>query len=302
MTGNDWIRNAGEAPVPEVDIRAAHFRSNRAEQGGARGQIRTRELANLDRLSRRRHHGSQCAVAQFVRYPLRVLLRTGQLITTTLSLLLLVSPRAAAQTYEAPQPRRQFVAVSYDWLYTQPLHFADHPLSDLVGSPVAAAQLQPHDYETRDGATRIDVEEFRRRGNGFGVTVYPFGLRSGATLGLRGSVERLPTIALTIDGPGALDTYELRDAKAFDASAGLFVADRAPGWGLGSHAFVAGGVGTIRSGLGDGSRYFAEAGGGISSGPLGVELSVKFAWNRLTEPVEHRFLTVPVAIRGTVGF
>jgi hypothetical protein len=230
-----------------------------------------------------------------------VLLRTGQLITSTLALLL-VSSLASAQTYEAPQPRRQFVTVSYDWLYTQPLHFADHPLGDLVGSPVAAAPLAPHDYETRDGATRIDVEEFSRRGNGFGITLYPFGLRSGAALGLRGSVEKLPTISLTIDGPGALDSYALRNAKAFDASAGLFVADRSAGWGLGSHAFVAAGIGTIRSDLSDGSRYFAEAGGGISSGPLGVELSVKFAWNRLPAPVEHRFLTVPVALRGTVSF
>ena len=229
-------------------------------------------------------------------------LRPGQLITTTFSLLLLLPSFAPAQTYTPPQPRRQFVTVSYDWLYTHPLHFADHPLGDLVGSPVATAQLQVHDYETRDGATRIDVEEFRRRGNGFGITLYPFGLRSGATLGLRGSVEKLPTIALTIDGPGSLDSYALRNARAFDASAGLFVADRSAGWGLGSHAFIAGGIGTIRSDLSDGSRYFAEAGGGISSGPLGVELSVKFAWNRLPEPVQHRFLTVPVAIRGTVSF
>lgn len=229
-------------------------------------------------------------------------LRPGQLITTTFSLLLLLPSFAPAQTYTPPQPRRQFVTVSYDWLYTHPLHFADHPLGDLVGSPVATAQLQVYEYETRDGATRIDVEEFRRRGNGFGITLYPFGLRSGATLGLRGSVEKLPTISLTIDGPGSLDSYALRNARAFDASAGLFVADRSAGWGLGSHAFIAGGIGTIRSDLSDGSRYFAEAGGGISSGPLGVELSVKFAWNRLPEPVEHRFLTVPVAIRGTVSF
>ena len=217
-------------------------------------------------------------------------------------MLLLLPSFAPAQTYTVPQPRRQFVTISYDWLYTHPLHFGDHPLGDLVGSPVATAQLQAHDYETHDGATRIDVEEFRRRGNGFGVTVYPFGLRSGATLGLRGSVEKLPTISVSIDGPGSLDHYALRNARAFDASAGLFVADRSAGWGLGSHAFIAGGLGAIRSDLSDGSRYFAEAGGGVSSGPLGVQLSVKFAWNRLPEPVEHHFWTVPVTIRGTVSF
>ena len=56
------------------------------------------------------------------------------------------------------------------------------------------------------------------------------------------------------------------------------------------------------SDLGDGGRYFAEGGGGLTAGPLGVELSVKFAWNRLDLPVEHRFLTVPVALRGTLTF
>ena len=63
----------------------------------------------------------------------------------------------------------------------------------------------------------------------------------------------------------------------------MYVADRSPGWGLGSHAFVVGGVGTDQERLSDGDRYFAEGGGGLSSGPFGVELSVKFAWNHLTD-------------------
>ncbi len=229
-------------------------------------------------------------------------LRKGQLIITTFSLLSVLPSIASAQTYTEPQPRRQFVTVSYDWLYTNPLHFGDHPVGDLVGGAVASARGKDYDYETRDGATRIGVDEFSRRGNGVGLTVYPFGLRTGATLGLRGSVEQLPTISLTIDGPGSLDSYALTNARAFDASAGLFVADRSAGWGVGSHAFIAGGIGRIRSDLSDGRRYFAEAGGGLTSGPLGVELSVKFAWNRLPEPVEHHFMTVPVTIRGTVSF
>ncbi len=68
------------------------------------------------------------------------------------------------------------------------------------------------------------------------------------------------------------------------------------------HAFVAGGAGRIRSDLGDGSRYFAEGGGGLNSGPFGVQLAVKFAWNRLDDPIEHRFFTVPVTIRAMVSF
>ena len=46
----------------------------------------------------------------------------------------------------------------------------------------------------------------------------------------------------------------------------------------------------------------AEGGGGLNSGPFGVELSLKFALNRLEQPVEHRFLTIPISLRGTVSF
>jgi hypothetical protein len=215
---------------------------------------------------------------------------------------LIASHGALAQTYSAPQPRRQFVSVSYDWLYTQPLHFAEHPLEDLLGTDVASAQRQEFDYETRNGATRVSVLEFKRRTNGAGVTIYPLGLRTGTTLGIRGSVEELPVIRLAFDGPAPVSPYLLTDARAYDVGAGLYVADRSAGWGLGSHAFVAGGIGRIRSDLSGGRRLFAEGGGGLNSGPVGVELSVKFAWNELGEPVEHRFLTVPITLRGTVSF
>lgn len=209
---------------------------------------------------------------------------------------------AAAQTYTPPQPRRQFVSVSYDWLYTQPLHFAEHPLEDLLGTEVASAQGQEYDYETRDGSTRVEVLEFRRRSRGAGVTIYPLGLRKGATLAIRGSFEDLPTIRVAFDGRGVLDSYVLSNARAYDAGVGVFVADRSAGWGLGSHAFVAGGLGRIRSDLGDGRRYFAEGGGGLNSGPFGIQLAVKFAWNRLSDPTEHRFFTVPVTLRAMVSF
>jgi hypothetical protein len=209
---------------------------------------------------------------------------------------------AAAQTYSDPKPRRQFVSVSYDWMHTEPLHFAEHPLEDLLGREVASAQLQEYDYETRDGLTRVFVSEFRKKGNGVGLTVYPFGLSAGATLGIRGSIEQLPDIDITFEGPAPVGHYLLTSAKAYDVGAGLIVADRSAGWGLGSQAFVIGGLGRIRSDLGEGSRYFAEGGGGVSSGPLGVQISVKFAWNRLDDPVEHRFLTVPITVRAIVSF
>jgi hypothetical protein len=209
---------------------------------------------------------------------------------------------ASAQVYEPDKPRRHFITVSYDWIYTQPLHFAEHPLEDLLGTEVASAQLQEHDYETRDGSVQIDVLEYRRRSRGASVTIYPFGSSVGTTLALRGTFEQLPIIRLDFEGPAAPADYTLTGARAFDIGAGLHVADRSAGWGLGSHAFIGGGIGRIRSDLGDGERIFAEGGGGLSSGPIGIELGVKFAWNSLTEPVEHRFLTIPITLRGTITF
>jgi hypothetical protein len=216
-------------------------------------------------------------------------------------LILAGATSARGQSYPQ-QARRHFITISYDWHYTQPLHFAEHPLEDLLDTEVASTQSDVYEYRTRDDATLVDVVEFSRRQQGLSVTVYPFGVSSGTTLALRGSIEPLPRIRLAFAGRAPFSSYALTGAKALDASAGLFVADRSPGWGLGSHAFVLGGIGRISSDLGGGGRYFAEGGGGLTMGPFGADLSVKFAWNHLDEPVEHRFLTVPVTLRGTLTF
>jgi hypothetical protein len=226
----------------------------------------------------------------------------GPRISFLVAILLCSASLASAQTYPADRPRRHFVTVSIDFPYTQPLHFADHPLSDLLGTEVASVQGEAFEYRTRDGATEIDVIEFRRRSRGGGISIYPLGMSTGATLMLRGSYEQLPRIEIAFAGAAPFSRYLLDDARALDAAAGIMVADRSPGWGLGSHAFVLGGAGRITSGLGDGSRYFAEGGGGLDLGPLGVELGIKFAWNTLSEPVSHKFLTVPITLRGTLTF
>jgi hypothetical protein len=233
-------------------------------------------------------------------------LNTGDRTLLSLTLLgSLFAPSLAiaqtAQAYKPPQAHRQFVTVSYNWLYTYPLHFSTYPLEDLVGADVTQSD-PPYDYVTRDGATRIDVLEFKRRAKGLGATVYPLGMNVGPTLGVRGSIEGLPEIRLAFDGPGPLDSYNFTNAVAYDIGAGVFVADRAPGFGLGSYAFVVGGVGKITSDFMGGKRYFAEGGGGLQSGPFGFELSVKFGWNMLEEPVPHKFLTVPINLRATVSF
>lgn len=233
-----------------------------------------------------------------VRYPWIVRRR----ICFLAAVLLASASPAVAQGYTAPSARRSFVTVSYDWHYTQPLHFADHPLGDLLGTDVASAQNGAFEYRTRDDATQIDVVQFSRRQQGLTLTLYPFGMNSGPALALRGSIEPLPDIQLAFVGPAPFASYALTNARSFDGAAGLDMADRAPGWGLGSHAFVLGGIGKITTDAGGGRRYFAEAGGGLSSGPFGVDLSVKFAWNRLSEPIEHRFFTVPITLRGTLTF
>jgi hypothetical protein len=225
-----------------------------------------------------------------------------RLIAGSLLILIFCAASASAQVYEPKKPRRQFITVSTDWLNTQPLHFVEHPLQDLVGREVATAQFQDYDYRTRDEQILIDVLEFKRRGRGAGVTLYPFGLSVGPALAVRASFEDLPLIRIAFSGAGAPPAYTLTGARAYDVAAALYVADHSPGWGLGSHAFVGGGKGRIKSDLSDGDRLFAEGGGGLASGPVGVELSIKFAWNHLTAPVEHRFFTVPITLRGTLTF
>ena len=209
---------------------------------------------------------------------------------------------AWSQAPDVRKPRRQFISVSYESFITQPLHFERFPLEDLVGGPVASTQFKAYDYETRDGSVLIDVVNFTRRGHGAGITVYPFGVSVGPTLALRAGVQDLPNISIAFAGTRAPQNYELAGARAYDVGAAIVVADHSRGWGLGSQAFVGGGRGRIRADIRTGDRYFAEGGGGLNSGPFGVELSIKFAWNHLSDPVDHHFITVPVTLRGTLTF
>src|SRR6476660_2714801 len=156
------------------------------------------------------------------------------IISAVLAVLGCVSA-AEAQTYTPQKPRRQFVTVSADWLNTQPLHFLEHPLEDLVGRAVATAQFQNYEYRTRDEAIQIDVQEFSRRGRGAGITVYPLGISVGPALAIRLSREELPTIRIGFAGSGAPPNYTLQSAHAYDLGASIFVADHSPGWGLGGH-------------------------------------------------------------------
>jgi len=194
------------------------------------------------------------------------------------------------------------VSISYDWLYVQPYGFEQHPLSDLLGQPVREVHLESYQYQTRDGLTHVTVSEFTHRAQGLGVTVYPFGSSEGPTLAVRGSIEQMPTIRATFDGPAPVPSYELTNGHATDVAAGIDVSDRAPGWGLGSHAFVLGGIGRAHTDQMNGTRYFAEGGGGLAAGPFGVDIAFKFVVNRFSTPVAHQVFNLPISVRGTLTF
>ena len=220
-----------------------------------------------------------------------------------LALVALAAAPAAAQSdvYKVRKARRHFISVSYDWQYIQPYSF-DKTLGDLLGQPVSEVHLQTFQYQTRDGQTRASVDEFSHHGQGVGVTLYPLGSSEGATLAIRGSIEDLPTVRVAFDGPAPAPGYTLTNGRAYDLGFGIDMSDRSPGWGLGSHAFVLGGFGKTTSDEGGGRRYFAEGGGGLLVGPLGVDLSFKFAVNHLDDPIAHTFYDIPICVRGTLTF
>src|SRR6476619_5855093 len=138
------------------------------------------------------------------------------------SILALFAASTSAQGYEPKKPRRQFVTIGTEWLRTQPLHFLEHPLQDLVGREVAVSQFGPNDYHTRDEQILIDVLDFTHKGRGASVTVYPLGLSTGPALGLRASVEDLPVIRIAFNGTGAPPNYALTGAHAYDFGAALY--------------------------------------------------------------------------------
>lgn len=215
----------------------------------------------------------------------------------------LLAPHAAlGQAPPAKLPRRQFVTVSVERSRTLPLHFKEFPLQQLAGRELGVDRETGHDYRSGDNSTSVDVQDFVRATRAIGISVYPFGNRNDSTLMLRVSFETLPVIRFTINTPDSTERYSLSDGRATDFGIGVISSDRPAGWGLGAHSFIVGGVGRLRGERDNGVRLFGEAGGGINVGPLGFEIGVKIAYNRLTDPRAHGFYTVPMSLRGTVSF
>jgi len=211
-------------------------------------------------------------------------------------------PAQGPEPYREPKARRHFISVSYETQYIQPQGFAKHPLEELLGQPVEEVHFESFQYRTRDQATLVTVQEYGKRGRAVGATVYPFGSSVGATLAIRGSIETLPDIRVAFTGPAPAPTYVLTNGRAMDLGVGIDMSDRAPGWGLGAHAFILGGIGRARTDQLDGRRYFIEGGGGITSGPLGVDIAFKYAINQFTMPVAHSIHMIPISVRGTLSF
>jgi hypothetical protein len=209
---------------------------------------------------------------------------------------------AAPQPYRESKARKHFISVSYETQYVQPYGFEKHPLEELLGRPVDEVHLETFQYRTEDGATLVNVLDYGKRATAIGATIYPFGSSVGATLAIRGSIETLPDIRVSFTGPAPMPAYVLTNGRALDLGAGIDMSDRAPGWGLGAHAFVLGGIGRAQTDQLDGRRYFVEGGGGITSGPLGVDIAFKYSINRFTTPVTHSVHMIPISVRGTLTF
>jgi hypothetical protein len=209
---------------------------------------------------------------------------------------------AQAQSYTPTKARKHFVSVSYETQFVQPNGFAAHPLSELLGQRVDEVHLQDFQYQTRDQTIQARVLEYEKRTGAVGVTVYPFGSSSGPTLAIRGSIESLPDIRVSFAGPAPAPLYELTNGRALDLGVGIDMSDRAPGFGLGAHAFVIGGIGKAQTDQLDGRRYFIEGGGGVTSGPFGVDVSFKYVVNQFNTPVTHSVHMIPICVRGSVSF
>jgi hypothetical protein len=228
------------------------------------------------------------------------------LIQTASTLWLVASlaapPAQTAQPYRAAQPRRHFISISFDRQFIQPYGFRKHPLEELLGQDVNEVHFESFNYRTADGRTTATVLEYGKDGTGIGATVYPFGASVGATLAVRGSIESVPTIRVQIDGPSPVALYQLTGGRAMDVGAGVEMSDRSAGFGLGAHAFILGGIGRVDTDLLDGRRYWVEGGGGVSSGPFGVDLSFKYVVNQFSEPVTHSVHMIPINLRFSLTF
>ena len=214
----------------------------------------------------------------------------------------LAAPAPQARPYQPQKARRHFITIYAERQFVQGSGFEKHPLEELLGREVNEVHLQSYQYRTKDDQTLITVDEFGRRATAIGATIYPFGSSSGATLAIRGSLESIPDVRVTFAGPAPSPTYAMTGGRALDVGAGIDMSDRSAGWGLGTHAYVIGGIGRAITDQTNGRRYFVEGGGGVTFGALGLDIAFKYVTNNFTVPVDHSVRAIPISVRATLGF
>jgi hypothetical protein len=214
----------------------------------------------------------------------------------------LAAPVPQARPYQAPKARRHFITMYAERQFVQASGFNKHPLEDLLGQEVDEVHLQSYQYRTKDNQTLVTVDEFGRRATAIGAMVYPFGSSQGPTLAIKGSLESIPNVRLSFSGPAPSPTYTLTGGRALDVGVGVDMSDRSHGWGLGSHAYVVGGLGRAMTDEMKGKRYFVEGGGGVIFGALGFDVAFKYVSNSFTAPVDHSIAAIPISVRVTLGF
>ena len=93
----------------------------------------------------------------------------------------------------------------------------------------------------------------------------------------------------------------MTDGTAKDFSVGVIVSV-ASAVGVWEHISSSSGIRQTERGTRSGDRYLGEAGAGLNVGPLGFQVAVKIAYNKLSDPRAHSFYTVPISLRGTLSF
>jgi len=214
----------------------------------------------------------------------------------------LAAQASQARPYQPQKARRHFITIYAERQFVQGTGFEKHPLEELLGQEVNEVHLQSYQYRTKDNQTLITVDDFGRRATAVGATIYPFGSSNGPTLAIRGSLESIPDVRVSFAGPAPSPTYQMTGGRALDVGVGLDMSDRSAGWGLGTHAYVIGGIGRAITDQTNGKRYFVEGGGGVTFGALGLDIAFKYVSNNFTVPVDHSVRAIPISVRATLGF
>lgn len=219
-------------------------------------------------------------------------------------LTVLSSSLFAEPAQKKARPRRQFITVFVNRMYTGPLNFEKHPLEELAGTGLEYVyQPVPEVYRSPDGLTTITHTRFRPKNSGGGLAVYPFGLGvQGTSLMLQADYETLPLIGFIINSPTGREDYEFANGRAYNLGLGAVSYSRSYNGNMGSRSYIIGGTGKIIENRGEGRSYFVGFGGGLSYKIIGGEFFVKVSRNYLNNPRPHSFYLIPIGFRISVTF